>query len=249
MFDTFSVSERTQKFWTVTASFFGQMALLALAMLVPLVSTDALPHRLSWVPLPDPPRGLRPRPAPAPVKQPAAVPFQFRGRFLLMPMAIPTNTAIIQDSPDLVPAAGDYVGVTGGFGDPNGSGNSVIDSLLSARGTPVPPPLPVSRPPAQPAPPTRIRMGGSVLQAKRISGPQPVYPPLAKQARVEGTVRLQAVISREGTILNLRAVSGHPLLIPAALAAVEQWVFRPTYLNGDPVEVATEIDVNFTLQK
>ncbi len=92
-------------------------------------------------------------------------------------------------------------------------------------------------------------MGGSVLQAKRISGPQPVYPPLAKQARVEGTVRLQAVISREGTILNLRAVSGHPLLIPAALAAVEQWVFRPTYLNGDPVEVATEIDVNFTLQK
>ena len=62
-------------------------------------------------------------------------------------------------------------------------------------------------------------------------------------------MRLEAVISRDGTILNLRAVSGHPLLIPAALAAVEQWVFRPTSLNGDPVEVATEIEVHFTLQK
>ena len=81
-----------------------------------------------------------------------------------------------------------------------------------------------------------------------MSGPRPVYPPLARQARVEGTVRLEAVISREGTIINLRAVSGHPLLIPAALAAVAQWVFRPTYLNDEPVEVATVIDVNFTLR-
>lgn len=86
-------------------------------------------------------------------------------------------------------------------------------------------------------------------ESKLISGPRPVYPPLARQARIEGTVRLEAVISREGTILNLRAVSGHPLLIPAALAAVRQWVFRPTSLNGDPVEVATEIEVHFTLQK
>jgi protein TonB len=88
-----------------------------------------------------------------------------------------------------------------------------------------------------------------VQEGKLISGPRPVYPPLARQARVEGTVRLEAVISREGVILNLRAVSGHPLLIPAAVAAVQQWVFRPTSLNGDPVEVATVIDVNFTLQK
>jgi len=88
-----------------------------------------------------------------------------------------------------------------------------------------------------------------VQQGKLLSGPRPVYPQLARAARIEGTVRLEAVISREGAILNLRAVSGHPLLIPAALAAVEQWTFRPTFLNGDPVEVATTIDVTFTLQK
>ena len=86
-------------------------------------------------------------------------------------------------------------------------------------------------------------------EGKLASGPRPVYPQLAIQARIQGTVRLEAVISREGTILNLRAVSGHPLLIPAALAAVQRWVFRPTFLNDEPVEVATVIEVNFTLQK
>ena len=84
-------------------------------------------------------------------------------------------------------------------------------------------------------------------KGKMLSGPLPIYPPLARQARVAGTVRLQAVISREGAILDLRTVSGHPLLIPAALAAVQHWVFSPTYLNGEAVEVATQIDVNFTL--
>src|SRR6202042_3362545 len=81
-----------------------------------------------------------------------------------------------------------------------------------------------------------------------ISGPRPLYPPLAKAARVSGQVHLKAVIARDGTILDLRVIGGHPLLIPAALAAVKQWVFQPTYLNGDPVEVATEIIVDFTLQ-
>ena len=77
----------------------------------------------------------------------------------------------------------------------------------------------------------------------------PVYPPLAKQARIQGTVRLNAIISRDGTIQNLQLVSGHPLLAPAALAAVKQWVYEPTLLNGEPVEVVTVIDVNFTLSQ
>ena len=87
-----------------------------------------------------------------------------------------------------------------------------------------------------------------MLRGKLVSGPMPVYPPLARQARIAGVVRLEAVISREGTVLNLHVVSGHPLLVPAALAAVQRWIFSPTYLNGDPVEVASEIEVNFTLQ-
>jgi periplasmic protein TonB len=75
----------------------------------------------------------------------------------------------------------------------------------------------------------------------------PVYPPLAKQARVSGTVRLQGIISKEGTIQQLQVVSGHPLLVPAAIEAVKQWIYRPTLLNGEPVEVIAPIDVNFTL--
>jgi protein TonB len=95
----------------------------------------------------------------------------------------------------------------------------------------------------------RIKIGGSVQQAKLIRQPRPVYPPLAKQARISGTVQLSAVIAKNGTIQELKAVSGHPLLIPAALEAVRQWVYQPTLLNGEPVEVQTTIDVNFTLSQ
>ncbi len=95
--------------------------------------------------------------------------------------------------------------------------------------------------------PRRIRVGANVQQANLIYSPKPVYPPLAKQARIQGVVRLNAVVSKEGTVENLDAASGHPLLVPAALDAVRQWVYRPTLLNGEPVEVVTVVDVNFTL--
>jgi protein TonB len=74
-----------------------------------------------------------------------------------------------------------------------------------------------------------------------------VYPPLARQARIQGTVRLEAVINKEGHIEELSVVSGHPLLIQAALDAVSQWQYQPTLLNGVAVEVITTIDVNFTM--
>jgi TonB family protein len=102
---------------------------------------------------------------------------------------------------------------------------------------------------APPAPggPKRITIGGNVQQAKLISQPRPVYPPLAKQARIQGVVRLAALIGADGTIKELQVISGHPLLVPAATDAVQQWVYQKTLLNGEPVEVITEIDVNFTL--
>ena len=76
---------------------------------------------------------------------------------------------------------------------------------------------------------------------------QPLYPALAKQARIQGTVRLQAVIAKDGSVVELQVISGHPLLVQAALDAVRQWRYRPTLLNGEPVEVVTTIDVVFTL--
>ena len=94
----------------------------------------------------------------------------------------------------------------------------------------------------------RINIGGNVQSRRSWSRrPAPAYPPLAKQARISGVVKLQAVIDADGTMRNQAIISGHPLLIPAALEAVRQWVYAPTLLNGDPVEVLTQIDVNFTL--
>ena len=108
--------------------------------------------------------------------------------------------------------------------------------------------------PATPAgtdanPPARIRVGGNVQQTKLVSQPIPTYPPEAKEARIQGVVKLNATIAKDGTMQHLEVISGHPLLIPAALEAVKQWVYQPTLLNGQPVEVMTEVDVNFTLSQ
>jgi len=75
----------------------------------------------------------------------------------------------------------------------------------------------------------------------------PTYPPLARAARIEGQVTLQAVISKQGAIENLRVLAGHPMLVPAAIEAVRQWRYRPYILNNEPVEVETQIIVNFSL--
>jgi TonB family protein len=101
--------------------------------------------------------------------------------------------------------------------------------------------------PETPAPADRIRIGGNVQQNKLINQPHPIYPPEAKAARIQGTVKLQATIAKDGTVANLEVISGHPLLVQAALDAVKQWVYQTTLLNGNPVEVVTQIDVNFTL--
>ena len=95
--------------------------------------------------------------------------------------------------------------------------------------------------------PKRIRVRGQVEDAKVIFQPKAEYPPLAKMARIQGTVRLEAIIGRDGTIQELKFLSGHPLLVEAALEAVQRWRYQPTLLNGEPVEVTTEVDVNFTL--
>jgi len=95
----------------------------------------------------------------------------------------------------------------------------------------------------------RIRVGGNVQAANLIRKVQPVYPPLAKAARISGVVRFTVIIDREGNVANLQLVSGHPLLVEAARQAVAQWAYKPTWLNGAPVEVVTQVDVNFTISE
>jgi TonB family protein len=108
------------------------------------------------------------------------------------------------------------------------------------------PPLPPARSTSDSAP-TRIRVGGNVQAPNLIQKVDPVYPPLAVQARIQGTVHFTAIIGKDGRILNLQLIGGHPLLVQAAQDAVKQWVYKPTDLNGTPVEVVTQVDVQFTL--
>jgi protein TonB len=86
-----------------------------------------------------------------------------------------------------------------------------------------------------------------MMEGNLIRRVQPEYPALAKQSRIQGTVMLRAVIDREGMIQDLQVMSGHPLLVQAAINAVRQWRYRPFYLNDQPVEVETQVTVNFTL--
>jgi periplasmic protein TonB len=94
-----------------------------------------------------------------------------------------------------------------------------------------------------------IPVGGDVQAAKLIRKVVPGYPALARQARVSGIVRLVGIVATDGTVRNLQLISGHALLTQAALDAVKQWIYQPTLLNGQPVEVIAPIDVIFTLSQ
>ena len=109
----------------------------------------------------------------------------------------------------------------------------------------LPPPPPVNEPRAT----QQIRIGGNLQAANLIKRVAPLYPPVALSARAEGTVRFTALIGKDGTVRNLQAVSGTPMFIQAAKEAVKQWVYRPSLLDGEPVEVITQIEVNFTLKR
>jgi protein TonB len=160
----------------------------------------------------------------------------------MAPKTIPKDIAMIKEEDLPPPSSGVVGGVAGGV--PGGSMGGVLGGIVGAVPTAAPPP-----PPKAVVKQTRIRVGGNVQAANLIRKVVPVYPPLAKQARIQGTVRFQAIIGKDGTIQNLQLVSGHPLLVANAQQAVSQWIYRPTLLNGDPVEVVTTIDVNFTLSQ
>jgi protein TonB len=157
---------------------------------------------------------------------------------LVAPKAIPKDVKIIKEE-DQPPDMG--AGITGGVpgGVAGGSMGGVLGGVIGGAGAAPPPPPKAAV--------TRTRVGGAVQAAKLVNRVQPVYPPLARQTRISGTVKLHAIIGKSGAVEQLQVVSGHPLLVQSALDAVRQWRYQPTLLNGEPVEVDTEIDVIFSL--
>jgi protein TonB len=94
-----------------------------------------------------------------------------------------------------------------------------------------------------------IRLGGNVAQANLLSRVDPVYPAEAKQNGIQGTVKLEVTIDKEGHVSTVALISGPAELVRSATDAVQQWVYRPTLLNGDAVSVLTTVDVNYTLSR
>lgn len=242
----------TRKASSVFMSFLIQCSLVSVMILIPLIYTDTLPKTqlTSFLVAPPPPPPPPPPPAAAaPVKVVKVAPRQFDAGRLMAPKAIPKEIAMIKED-EMPPAAA--AGVVGGVpgGVPGGAPGGVIGGIIGSVPTaaPPPPPPPVKEAP-KPVTPKQIRVGGNVQSAKLVNQPKPAYPPLARQARIQGVVKFNAVIGRDGSIQNLTLVSGHPLLVPAATEAVRQWRYQPTLLNGEPVEVVTQIDVNFTLSQ
>jgi protein TonB len=156
---------------------------------------------------------------------------------LVAPKVIPKELKTIKEEAEPDP---NMMGMQGGVpgGVAGGSMGGVLGGVIGGAGGGPPPPRPTQ---------TRIKQGGAVTAASLINRVQPVYPPLARQTRVSGTVRLHAIISKDGSVQQLEVLAGHPLLVQAALDAVRQWRYRPTLLNGEPVEVDTTIDVIFSL--
>lgn len=224
---------------TIPIAYLLQVILLGVLVLIPLVHVEALPKTWLLGPLVSAP----PPPAAPPAQGPRRAPRKLNSDAILRePASIPQHIPVFHDEP--LPGEGVaemFPGVPGGV--PGGSPNGVPFGIGTVPWSPSSPPPPT----AKAERPRMLRLGGQVTAAKLLYQPKPEYPSLARMARIQGTVILEAIIAKDGTVRELRALSGHPLLVKAALEAVEGWRYLPTLLNGEPVEVLTEIDVNFSL--
>jgi len=231
----------------IPCAYAAEVLLVGAMALVPLIYTEALPKTflkdmIETAPPPPPP------PASSLGTQMRRAPHRVRvGDSLRVPTSIPPRVAIVRDEPlppdQFQPNA---FGVPGGIdnGLPGGVLGSLLGTIPQEAGPP--PPSPPQRP--KPVQQQQIRVSCGVIAAKLIYQPKPEYPELARLTRTEGAVVFEAVIGRDGAIEELKVLNGHPLLVKAAFEAVRQWRYQPTLLNGEPVEVLTEITVTFRLQ-
>lgn len=232
-----SWQDRSRLGLTTFASFGLQAVAVAILLIVPLLHPTGLPsfHHVSA------PVSLG-QPGEAPQTKPhsgAGAIDRSSTAIILRPSAqhrFGRPAADEEPAPQFAGRAGPYI--------PGAMGPGVSDGILGSPGTAVRPIMPTTPAPAPKAPPFHVsQMSEGSLAYKVV----PTYPPLAKSARIQGQVLLQAVISKQGVIENLRALSGPPMLVEAAVEAVRQWRYRPYILNGEPIEVETQITVNFSL--
>jgi len=229
---------KTKRGATTFVSFLFQCFLIGILVLLPLLFTEALPKQqlMTFLVAPPPPPPPPPPPAAVPIKVVKIQTDIIDGQ-LRTPTKIPEKVQMIKEE-EAPPPVSAMAGVVGGVpgGVPGGQMGGVIGGIISST------PVAVPKVAVQ-----RVRVSQGVTQGLLIRKIQPAYPPLARQARIQGSVLLQAEISKDGSIQNLRLISGHPRLAPAAIEAVKQWKYKPYILNGEPVEVETQITVNFTL--
>jgi periplasmic protein TonB len=231
-----SWDQRSRRSWITFTSFGLQLVVIGLLLLIPLLTTVGLPSSRVLQPLtsfgtPPPPAHSAECPHRTTIVQ-----SNLSDNVLLTPPSIPPRVAAISevDSPPQVT----YDTGPGAVGAGDSTGQGVLNGLGNARpAVPLPPPVPA----------IHTFRPSSLLEGSLIRRVQPAYPPLARSVRVQGAVVLAALIGKEGAIENLRLISGHPMLVPAAIAAVSQWRYRPYILNGEAIEVETQITVNFIL--
>jgi periplasmic protein TonB len=227
---------KTKRLGTTVLSFLLQVGLIGILILIPLIYTDALPKGNLMTFLVAPPPPPPPPPPPAAAVKVVKIQSEVINGQLRTPTKIPNKVQMIKEEeapPDL--GGGVPGGVPGGI--PGGSTGGVMGGILNSANTAIP----------KVATPQRVRVSTGVATGLLIKKVTPNYPQLAKQARIQGTVVLQAEISKDGTIQNLQLISGHPMLAPAAIEAVRQWRYKPYLLNGEPVAVETTVQVNFSL--
>jgi protein TonB len=225
---------KTKRGMTSTIAFIFELMLIGVMVLIPLLFTEALPKAQLMMSLVAPPPPPPPPPPPAVVHVVKQVQTNIINDQLRTPTKIPKKIEMIKEDAAPPPMT---AGVVGGISDGPGQVGGVIGGIISSTPVAVP----------KVATPQRVRVSQGVTQGLKIRDVKPSYPALARQARIQGTVLLQAVISKDGSIEGLKVLSGHPMLVPAAIDAVKQWRYKPYILNGEPVEVDTQVTVNFTL--
>ena len=233
-----------RKAMATTTSFIVNCLAICMMLLVPLMFTEELPKGklLTMLIAPPPP----PPPPPPAAEAVRKIVKQIQTDMLntgqlRTPTRIPQKVQLIKEEeapPPMAATSGVVGGVPGGI--PGGQLGGVIGGIVNATSN-------LAVPKFAPVVPQRVRISQGVTKGLLIRRVEPSYPTLARAARVQGEVILSAVISVNGEIENLQLVSGHPMLVPAALTAVKQWRYKPYLLNGQPTEVETTITVIFTL--